>query len=55
MAPELIEGRREYNNKVDVWSLGIFAIELAMGEPPYISDHHTRVLFNIVQNEPPKI
>ena len=48
MAPELIEGRREYNNKVDVWSLGIFAIELAMGEPPYISEHHTRVLFNIV-------
>ncbi len=55
MAPELIQGAREYNNKVDVWSLGIFAIELAMGEPPYISEHHTRVLFNIVQNDPPKI
>jgi len=50
MAPELIEGRAEYDNKVDVWSLGIFAIELAEGEPPYISEHHTRVLFNIVQN-----
>ena len=55
MAPELIEGRGAYNNKVDVWSLGIFAIELAQGEPPYIAEHHTRVLFNIVQNQPPRI
>ena len=55
MAPELICGNEPYNNKVDIWSLGIFALELAMGEPPYISEHHTRVLFNIVQKEPPRI
>ena len=55
MAPELIEGKGQYDNKVDVWSLGIFAIELAMGEPPYISEHHTRVLFNILHKKPPRI
>jgi len=55
MAPELIEGRGKYSNKVDIWSLGIFAIELAMGEPPYISEHPTRVLYNIVQRNPPPI
>ena len=55
MAPELIEGGGEYCNKVDVWSLGIFAIELAMGEPPYINEHQTRVLWNICHNDPPKI
>ena len=51
MAPELIEAKedKQYSNKVDIWSLGIFAIELAQGEPPYITEHHTRVLFNIVQ------
>ena len=36
MAPELIDGRQEYGPKIDVWSLGIFAMELAQGEPPYL-------------------
>ena len=54
MAPEVIQGQ-EYGFKVDVWSLGIFAIELAEGEPPYIAEHHTRVAVNIVQHDPPRI
>ena len=38
MAPELIESRNQapYTTKVDLWSFGIFMIELAQGEPPYI-------------------
>jgi len=38
MAPELIKGGREYNVKVDIWSFGIFAMELADGDPPYINE-----------------
>lgn len=55
MAPELIMGRAEYDIKVDCWSLGIFAIELAQGDPPYINDQQQRVLFNIVNRDPPRI
>jgi len=36
MAPELIKGKGRYDSRVDTWSFGIFAIELAKGEPPYI-------------------
>ncbi len=35
MAPEMIKGDQRYDAKVDVWSLGIFAIELAESVPPY--------------------
>ena len=59
MAPELIVANpkkdRKYNNKVDIWSLGIFAIELAEGLPPYIDEQAERALFNIVEKEPPCI
>ena len=43
----MIRGKSKYNDKIDVWSFGIFAIELAQGEPPYISLEQHRVLYCI--------
>ena len=38
MAPEIILGQRKYTTKVDIWALGIFALECANGDAPYIGE-----------------
>ena len=35
LAPEILYGRA-YTKKVDVYSLGCFAYELATGKPPFV-------------------
>lgn len=55
MAPEVIQ-QRDYDAKIDVWSLGITAFEMAEHDPPFFEDDPMRALYRIVsQEEGPKL
>lgn len=59
MAPEVIvcdeQPDATYDNRCDMWSIGITAIEMAESQPPLCDMHPMRALFLIPRSEPPKL
>jgi len=57
MAPEVLEQTKEsgYDLKIDVWSLGITALELAQGKPPNCDLTTMKLILKTLNEEPPNL
>ena len=54
MSPELV-CESNYDGKVDIWALGVSAIEMAELYPPNSHIHPMKVLFKVLKDPPPRL
>lgn len=55
MAPEVIQEGTPYNQKADVWSLGITLYEIATGTPPLSDQEPKRAVYLIPRSKPARL
>ena len=51
MAPEILN-ENSYDNKIDIWAIGVLTTELLTGHPPFLGKSKEEVYYKICNKEP---
>ena len=51
IAPEIIEGTTSYNEKCDLWSIGVITYFMLSGVPPFMANTETAMKIKILSSD----
>ncbi len=55
MAPEQVRAGKTADHRVDVYSLGVVFYEMLAGRPPFVGEHFSGLMLDIMQRDPPPL
>ncbi|HEX3904970.1 MAG TPA: serine/threonine-protein kinase [Polyangia bacterium] len=55
MAPEQVRSGKNVDRRLDVYSLGVVFYETLAGRPPFVGEHFSGLMLDIMQREPPSL
>ena len=55
MAPEQVRAGKHADHRIDVYSLGVVFYEMLAGRPPFVGEHFSGLMLDIMQRDPPPL
>jgi len=55
MAPEQVRAGKQADHRVDIYSLGVVFYEMLAGRPPFVGEHFSGLMLDIMQRDPPAL
>jgi serine/threonine-protein kinase len=55
MSPEQVRSGKGIDHRVDVYALGVVFYEILVGRPPFVGEHFSGLMLDIMQREPPPL